>query len=154
MPQLTLRMIDPENWRIRLSVREDQRHHVSDQWRILARAYAYRERHSQALYVSLDDTPIGMLLYHDGVADDCYDLSQFFIDQRWQGRGYGYAAMRLLLDALRRDGRYDRVELCYCAGDEPARRLYEKCGFTPTGVVDEGEIIMALNLYAVKEKRE
>lgn len=154
MSKLTLQPIDPGNWRVRLSVREDQRHDVSDQWRILARAYAYRELRSQALYVSLDDTPIGMLLYHDGAEADCYVLSQFFIDQRWQGRGYGYAAMALVLDALRRDGRYDRVELCYCEGDEPARRLYEKCGFTHTGVVDEDEIIMALNLNEGKEKHE
>ena len=148
MSRLTLRTIDPENWRVRLSVREDQRHDVSDQWNILARAYAYRDLRSQALHIVLDDTPIGMLLYHDWPDDGCYILSQFFIDQRWQGRGYGYAAMQLVLEALRQDGRYDRVELCYCEGDAAAKRLYEKCGFTHTGAVDEDEIDMALNLYA------
>lgn len=153
MSKLSLMPIDAGNWRVPLSVREDQRHFVSNQWGILARAYAYRGLRSQALHIALDDAPIGMLLYHDGAAEGCYVLSQFFIDQRWQGKGYGYAAMQLVLDALRRDGRHDRVELCYCEGDEPARRLYEKCGFTHTGVVDEDEIIMALNLND-KEKTE
>lgn len=151
MSKLSLMPIDAGNWRVPLAVREDQRHFVSNQWSILARAYAYREMRSQALHIMLDDTPIGMLLYHDGVEEDCYVLSQFFIDQRWQGKGY--AAMQLVLDALRRGSRYDRVELCYCEGDEPARRLYEKCGFTHTGAVDEDEIIMALTLND-KEKKE
>lgn len=153
MPKLSLLPIDAGNWRVPLSVREEQRHFVADPTCMLARAYAYREQRGQALHIALDGTPIGMLLYHDWPEEDCYVLSQFFIDQRWQGMGYGYAAMQLVLDALRRDGRYDRVELCYCDGDEPARRLYEKCGFTHTGVVDEDEIIMALNLND-KEKTE
>lgn len=148
MSRLTLRTIDPENWRVRLSVREDQRHDVSDQWGILARAYAYRDLRSHALHIVLGDTPIGMLLCHDWPDGSCNILSQFFIDQRWQGRGYGYAAMQLVLEALRRDGRYGRVELCYCEGDEAAKCLYEEWGFTHTGVVDEGEIDMALDLYA------
>ena len=40
----------------------------------------------------------------------------------------------------------DRVTLCYIDGDEAARQLYEKCGFTATGEVDEDEIIMRLTL--------
>ena len=143
---LTLEPIDPGNWRIPLSVREDQKHHVADVTTILARAYAYREDNSAALHIALDGTPIGMLMYHDWADGGCYILSQFFIDQRWQGQGYGYAAMQLLLDMFRKDGRYRKVDLCYCEGDEPAMRLYEKCGFVHTGEVDEGEVIMRLEL--------
>lgn len=146
MSTLSLTPIDGDNWRVRLSVREDQRHYVSDTANILARAYALREQRSVALHITLDDTPIGMLMYHDWEEGECYVLSQFFIDQRWQGQGYGYAAMQLLLDEFRRDGRWNKVDLCYCEGDEPAMKLYEKCGFIHTGEVDEGEVIMRLEL--------
>ena len=144
---LTLVPIGPDNWREPLGVREDQRQYVADRMTLLARAYAYREHRSQAKLIMLDGTPIGMLLYHDDTWEDrAYVLSQFFIDQRWQRRGYGFAAMGLLLDEMHREGRYGEVTLCYVDGDEAARRLYEKCGFAPTGEVDEDEIIMRLSL--------
>lgn len=141
---LTLAPIHPGNWRVPLAVRADQKHYVADVPTLLARAWAYREERSAALHIELDGTPIGMLLYHDWAEGECYVLSQFFIDQRWQGQGHGYAAMQLLLDTLRRDGRWRKVDLCYCEGDDAARRLYEKCGFVHTGEVDEGEVIMRL----------
>ena len=146
MPNLTLVPIDGGNWRIPLSVRDDQKHYVSDPMRLLARTYAYRARNSVALHIALDGEPIGMLMYHDWAEDECYVLSQFFIDQRWQGQGYGYAAMQLVLDEFRREGRYHKVDLCYCEGNEPAMKLYEKCGFVHTGEVDDGEVSMRLEL--------
>lgn len=146
MPNLTLEPIHPGNWRIPLSVREDQKHFVSAPMRLLARAYAYRDRNSVALHIALDGEPIGMLMYHDWAEDECYVVSQFFIDQHWQGQGYGYAAMQLLLEEFRRDGRYHKVDLCYCEGNELAMKLYGKCGFVHTGEVDDGEVIMRLEL--------
>ena len=53
---------------------------------------------------------------------------------------------RLALDEMRADGRYSKVCLCYVEGDEPARMLYEKLGFTHTGEADGDEIIMELAL--------
>ena len=153
MPTLTLVPIDAGNWRIPLSVREDQKHFVSEPMRVLARAYAYRDRNSVAMHIALDGEPIGMLMYHDWAEDECYVLSQFFIDRRWQGRGYGYAAMQLVLDVFRRDGRYNEVDLCCCEGDDAAMKLYEKCGFVPTGEVDEGEVMMRLELSPVQPPR-
>ena len=46
--------ITPDNWRLGLSVREDQYDYVSDSSGILARAYAYRDNRSQA-FVIYDD---------------------------------------------------------------------------------------------------
>lgn len=146
MNNLSLVSIDGDNWRVRLSVREDQKRYVSDTANILARAYAYRDRNSVAMHIALDDEPIGMLMYHDWAEDECYVVSQFFIDQRWQGKGYGYAAMQLLLDVFRQDGRWHKVDLCYCEGNELAMKLYEKCGFVHTGEVDDGEVVMRLEL--------
>ena len=41
-----LEAITEENWREDLSVAESQRRYVSDPMRLLARAYAYREKRS------------------------------------------------------------------------------------------------------------
>ncbi len=143
---IRLEPITPDNWRPDLSVREEQKAFVSDCNRILARAWAYREHGSRAFLICRDDTPVGMALYHDIEDWQAYDLSQLFIDRRYQGRGYGQAASELLLRSMREDGRYDRAVLCYIEGNEAARRLYEKLGFTHTGESDGEEIVMELRL--------
>ena len=149
MPCVHLEEITPDNWRTGLRVREEQKHYVSDASGSLARAYAYRESCSRVRLIYADDEPVGMLLYYDLESLESlgsYDLSQFFMDRRFQGRGFGELAARLALEETRGDGRCPGVDLCYIEGDEAARRLYEKPVFRPTGVVDADEVIMHLDL--------
>ncbi len=127
---LTLTPVTPDNWRIPLSVREEQRTYVAPPAVILARAYAFNAQNSRAVYVTLDGEPIGMALWYDWPEATAYVFMEFFIDQRWQGRGYGLEAARLVLDELRRDGRFPRVTLCYVGGNDAALKLYTKLGFT------------------------
>ena len=87
-----LESITPDNWRLGLKVRKDQTEFVSDSAGILARAYAYRDSRSQAFIIYSDEIPVGMAMYHDWVEESAYDFSQFFIDQRYQGKGFGYPA--------------------------------------------------------------
>ena len=88
--------IDPGNWRIDLAVSEAQKPFVSDRAKLLARAYAYRARRSRAFLICADDLPVGMGLYYDEPELQSYDLSQMFIDARYQSRGYGKAAVRAI----------------------------------------------------------
>ena len=143
---LHLEPITPDNWRLGLSVREDQRSYVADSSGILARAYAYRNDRSQAFVIYDGDTPVGMAMYHDFDAWNAYDFSQFFIDRRYQRKGYGRQAAEMILDRMKADGKYDRVVLCYVDGDHAAERLYETLGFHPTGQRDEDEIVMEKRL--------
>lgn len=140
-----LEPVGPDNWREPLEVFEEQKRFVSTPDGILARAYAYREQGSQARLILDGDTPVGMLMWYDYPKGEQYVFSQLLVDRRYQRRGFGGQAARLALDEMRSDGRYQKVCLCYIEGDEPARRLYEKLGFVPTGEVDEDEIIMELD---------
>ena len=137
--------IDPGNWRLSLSVSEPQKNHVSDSYAMLARAYAYRQQRSRAFIIYNDETPIGMGMYHDCPELNAYDLSQLFIDERYQGKGYGKVATNLVLDAMRLDGKYSKVVLCYIEGNDAAKKLYESFGFVEIDR-DEDEIIMELML--------
>lgn len=143
---IRLEDIDPGNWRLGLKVAEEQRTYVADSAGILARAYAYRNYRSRAFVIYEEDVPVGMGLYYDLPDLESYDFSQLFIDERYQGRGYGRAAAGLVLDDLRQDGRYGKVELCYIEGNDAARKLYEQFGFVETER-DEDEIVMELTLY-------
>ena len=135
--------VDPGNWRLGLKVFESQKHYVSDSYAMLARAYAYRDQRSRAFVIYNDETPVGMGLYYDLPDLECYDLSQIFIDERYQGRGYGRAATRLILDAMKQDGKYSKVDLCYIEGNDAAQKLYESFGFVEIDR-DEDEIVMEL----------
>ena len=137
--------IDPSNWRLDLKVAESQKNYVASSAVMLARAYAYREQRSRAFVIYDIETPVGMGMYHDCPELDAYDLSQLFIDERYQGKGYGKASTKLVLDAMRRDGKYSKVVLCYIEGNDAAKKLYESFGFVEIDR-DEDEIVMELIL--------
>lgn len=137
--------IDPGNWRLNLKVAKSQKTYVANSAVMLARAYAYREQRSRAFVVYNDETPVGMGLYYDLTDLECYDLSQIFIDERYQGKGYGKASTKAVLEAMKQDGKYSKVDLCYIEGNEAAKKLYESFGFVEIDR-DEDEIIMELEL--------
>ena len=139
---IRLETVNPDNWRLRLKVSDAQKSFVADSATILARAYAYRESRSKAYVIYNDTLPVGMALYYDCAELNAYDLSQLFIDERYQGNGFGIEATKQILDKMKSDSKYDKVILCYIDGNEAARNMYEKLGFTLTGDRDEDEVIM------------
>lgn len=138
--------VAPDNWRLNLHVAESQKRFVSNSAGILARAYAYRNSRSNAYVVYNDETPVGMALYYDCEDFDAYNFSQFFIDERYQGKGYGLEATKQILEKMKCDGKYDKVVLCYVEGDEVAKNMYLKLGFHLTGDCDDDEIVMEKSL--------
>lgn len=139
---IRLETVDSDNWRLELKVAEEQKKYVSDSFGILARAFAYRDNRSRAFIIYADVEPVGMAMYYDCDELKAYDFSQFFIDERYQGKGYGLAAAGQILELMKQDGRYDKVVLCFIDGNEAAEKMYEKLGFYLTGERDEDEIIM------------
>lgn len=51
------------------------------------------------------------------------------------------AATQLALDAMKDDGKYGKVALCYVEGNDVAERMYEGFGFVETER-DGDEIVM------------
>ena len=84
-----------------------------------------------------------MVLYHDEDSLDAYIFSEMLIDEQFQGKGYGTAATKLVLDRMKEDGRCHKVVLCYIDGNNAAKKLYESFGFVEIDR-DEDEIIMEL----------
>ncbi len=148
---LFLETISPDNWRIDLRVKEDQQSYVASKAAILARAYAYRNYRSQAFFIYESQNPVGICLYYDNEKENAYILSQFFIDYRYQGKGYGDEGLKLIIEKIKADGRYNKILLCYIDKDLPAKKLYEKHGFVLTGQRDEDEIEMELFLRQVRK---
>lgn len=139
-----LEEINPDNWRLGLKVSKEQEKYVANASVMLARAYAYREYRSKAFVVYNNTTPVGMAMYYDCEELEAYNFSQLFIDERYQGNGYGYLAANQIIDMMKKDGKYNKVYLCYIEGNEAAKKLYKKIGFHHNGDCDGDEIIMEM----------
>ena len=132
--------VTEENWLdvAGLSVKEEQKGFLAPAIGILARGYVYRNCNARVWVIENDGTAVGAALVREFDDEPLgYDLQQFMIDGRYQGRGFGSLALEAILDALRREAHYDHVEVCVKKTDTAAIRLYEKHGFTDSGYVDE-----------------
>jgi diamine N-acetyltransferase len=69
---------------------------------------------------------------------DC--ILRFMIDARYQGRGYGRAALLATLEHIKRQPNGRGIQLSYVPENEVAARLYAGAGFRPTGRIIDGEI--------------
>ncbi len=137
---LKLTDVNEQNWLdIRsLSVNENQTGFLDSAVGILARGYVYRASRARVIGISDDETLIGVALVKDLDEEPaCYDLQQFMIDKRYQGKGCGTAALRMILSTLEKERKYDCVEVCVKRDDAAALRVYQKVGFIDTGYVDE-----------------
>lgn len=141
---IILKEITPDNWRLGLKVSDLQQSYVSNDMKLLARAYAYRNHRSKALIIYNNNIPIGMALYYDCEKLEAYDLSQLFIDERYQGHGYGFETMKQIIRQLKADGKYNKIILCFIEDNEAAYYFYKNCGFKLTGEKDGNEVVMEL----------
>ena len=120
-----------------VKVKEDQRRFLDSPLGILARGYVYRAQRARVLAAENDGEIVGLMLVKDMDEEPaCYDLQQFMIDGRFQGRGYGAAALGLLLELLRQEKKYDDAEVCVHRENAAALALFTGAGFVDTGYVD------------------
>ncbi|MEA4939194.1 MAG: GNAT family N-acetyltransferase [Christensenella sp.] len=145
---LSLVEIDRHNYLsiLDLSVSEEQRSFVASNTYSLAQAFVQPECVPLALYV--ENKPVGFAMYCIDESDREYWIYRLMIDQRHQGRGYGRAAMLLLIDRIRSemDEQRHRIFISFEPENEVAKSLYESLGFVPDGRVEYGEIVYRLDV--------
>lgn len=104
---------------------------------IIARGYIYRDSRARVFGIEQEGAPAGLALIKDLDEEPaCYDLQQFMVDSRFQGRGVGSAALRLILDMLETERKYPRVEVCVKKENAPALRMFLNAGFADSGYTD------------------
>ena len=145
---LSLVEIDRHNYLsiLDLSVSEEQRSFVASNTYSLAQAFVQPECVPLALYA--ENKPVGFAMYCIDESDREYWIYRLMIDQRHQGRGYGRAAMLLLIDRIRSemDEEQHRIYISFEPENEVAKSLYESLGFVPDGRVEYGEIVYRLDV--------
>ena len=146
---ITLKAITEENFidAFNLKLAPGQERFVSHPVRSLAQAYVYREQ-CQPFGIYEGDTMVGyvMVIYDYDIPE--YDIWHMMIDESYQRRGYGSAALDLVLDYIKTKpfGSSNRVTLTCNKDNIQALKLYKSKGFTETGAEDEDEIELSLTL--------
>ena len=123
-----------------LTVTEEQKGYVAPPVSILARAYAKRSRNARALAITDDETIIGVLMYLELPEEPaCYTIEQFLIDHRYQNKGNGKKALKLIIDFLAKEKKYGAIEICVKFEATQAIKVYTDTGFADTGYLDPDE---------------
>ena len=144
-----LRPITEENFMDAFNLRlaPGQEKFVSHPIRSLAQAYVYRNQ-CQPFGIYAANKMVGyvMVIYDYDIPE--YDIWHMMIDASEQGRGYGSAALDCVIAYIRTKpfGDSDRVALTCSKNNSAARKLYESKGFSATGVEDEDEIELAMDM--------
>lgn len=158
---VTLQKVNQKNvWDIlKLEVSDAQRNFVATNTESIVEAYTAITAGGQAFPFGIyeDDTPVGFVMigYSDddwedapAIAHENYSIWRLMIDQEYQGRGYGRAAMALALDFVRSFpcGQAEYCYLSYEPANTIAAKLYHQFGFKENGEMDGEEIISVLKL--------
>ena len=145
---IELREVTQANWReaLRLAVSPDQQRFIAEYAPIVAVALAKAYLHLDgatwvpyAIYAGTTMVGFVALAYQSGTADQ-YWIFHFFIDQRYQGRGHGQAALRRFIELITDEyPTCQLLQLVVHPENDRAQRLYAAAGFRPSGTERWGE---------------
>jgi diamine N-acetyltransferase len=136
---VTLREITRNNWRhcIQLDPGSQGKNFIP------SNLYALAESKFTPSFIPLGiyagNKMIGFVMYDSKPqTDGSYKIYSIMVDARYQRKGYGTEALRLILARLRQLPHCTLVSLTYERANEQAIRLYQRFGFqemaeTPTG---------------------
>jgi diamine N-acetyltransferase len=138
---------------LRLAVTPEQSEFVDGVAASLEEAAATPDAYPWFRAIYADETPVGFIMITDGIPTGHpqfewpYYLWRLLIDAGHQHRGYGTAALGLVVDYVR--GRPGAVELVTSAvpGEGSPMSFYERYGFHATGGMLDREHVYALPLH-------
>jgi len=149
-----LRPVTEENWRalIKLQVREDQREFVaSNLYSIAESQFGFEDEGHWNFYpfgVYASEEPVGFLMYCINYEHSRFQgfIMRLMVDEHYQGKGCGRAAMEQILEIFRADERVRQIGISYEPHNKAAQALYASLGFVEPGELVEGETLAVLKL--------
>jgi diamine N-acetyltransferase len=155
MEHIALHEVTRENWwaTLSLTVFPEQQRFVAEFAPIaalaLAKAYVRPGGVTWVPYaISAGADLVGFTeLAFDPDSSDDFWIFHFFIDQHYQGRGYGTAALDQLIELIGREHPHCQLlQLVVHPENRQAQRLYWRAGFRPTDTERWGEPVYQLAL--------
>jgi diamine N-acetyltransferase len=146
MSEVSLRGITRETFAAicDLEVAPEQTEFVASNARSIAEAYFQPKAWFRAVYAG--EEPVGFVMLYDDPDAGRYFLWRFMIAAEHQGKGYGKAALDLLVEYVRTRPNATELQCSYVPGDAGPGAFYAKYGFVETGEVAHGENVISLAL--------
>jgi len=155
MNKVKLIPIDADNWEevCDLEVSSEQEGFVAPNWYSIIESTFMDECYPMAI-VGDNDSIVGFLMYDwdnsfaDKVGDRRLMMSRLMIAEDEQRKGYGGAAILLLIEKLHTDYPNTAIYTSIEPNNENMIRLCEKLGFVKTGEIAWDEIVFVLEPQA------
>lgn len=109
-------------------------------------AQAWLEQSFEPIAVYQGDKLVGFTMYGYEDPPGRWWIIRLMIDERFQNRGYGRAAMQLLIPLMVERHGMLQIVTSYEPGNDVAGGLYRALGFQETGEMDDGERVVVLDI--------
>lgn len=143
---VSLREIDRYNYRecINLKVADGQEKFVAPNVFSIAQSKIYPNLNPLAIYAG--DEMVGFVMYGYNQDDERFWLDRLMIAEKHQGKGCGRAATLEVIERLKQLPDCNELFLSFYPENTGAEKLYSSIGFERTGELDQGEIVMRLEI--------
>jgi diamine N-acetyltransferase len=144
--EVSLKPITADNWKgcIDLKVKDEQADFVPSNLYSIAEAQFYPQAAPLAIY-SEQGQMVGFVLYGVDVENGKWKIFRLMIDHAHQGKGYGRAAMKQVIERLRSRPDCNEILIAYQTDNDAARQLYASLGFIEE-IVSDGKVTARLDL--------
>ncbi len=142
---ILLKPVDENNFEevIKLKVSDEQQHFVATNVFSIAQSKVLPECIPLAIYD--EEELVGFAMYAMDREDKEYCIYRLMIDEKYQSKGYGKAAMQALIKQISEDKEHHILLISFEPENQRAKALYESLGFVPDGRMIENEVIYKLN---------
>jgi diamine N-acetyltransferase len=152
MRNVVFKEVDDDNFRsildLHKTLTDNQKKCVASNVYSIAEASVYpKNAYYRGVFVG--DKPIGFIMVYipsEGATieqEKYFYLWRFMIAREFQHKGYGSKALDIICDMAKKLG-FDRIVTSVELIDEGPLPFYERYGFTNTGRMDEGELVLEL----------
>jgi len=131
---------------LELKVKKEQREHCASNTHSLAEAWlSYSTYRPFCIYK--DETMVGFVMLDCDEAEKECGIWRIMIDEKYQGKGYGKEAMKIVLEDIKKNLVFEDIFLYVKPDNEIAIKIYKDLGFYIEGEIGEyvdGEYLMLL----------
>lgn len=123
---------------------EEQSKFISPFWFTIGRAYLNKDDNYPCIIYNKNNEPIGFInLCVWFGSGDAYSWS-FYIDKRYQGKGYGKSAGQLAIGILKAANISKMIKLATEQSNDRAQSLYSSLGFKQLDETDGDDLVFGL----------
>lgn len=147
---IELKDIDRDNWHdcVKLKTASTQRYFVfSNMYSLVESKF---DPNLVPKGIIAEGRMVGFIMY--GKYDGKYWISRLMIDKNHQGKGYGKAAIKKVIEILKEFEDCREIYIDYEPKNKTAETLYEHIGFKKTGMYSKGAVIACY--YINRQEKE